>query len=66
MREFGAFQAKNKLGQLVVEQGVEITITINRTESPRRRRPYPRPRRATEVRLFRLVRVEDLSRRGAP
>ena len=37
MREIGAFEAKNKLGQLLdlVEQGEEITITRHRKEVAR-------------------------------
>ena len=43
MREIGAFEAKNKLGQLLdlVEQGEEITITRHGKEAARLVPPRP-------------------------
>jgi prevent-host-death family protein len=43
MREFGAFEAKNKLGQLLdlVEQGEEIAITRHGKEVARLVPPHP-------------------------
>lgn len=82
MREVGAFEAKNKLGQLLdlVEQGEEVTITRHgkaiarlaplRTthdrEQARAANQRIRARARSKVRSIRLGRVEGLPRRGSP
>jgi len=76
VREIGAFEAKNKLGQLLdlVEQGEEITITRHGKEVARLVPARPvrsrdqarealqrmRARRTAQARSLRLERMESL------
>ncbi len=59
MREFGAFEAKNKLGQLLdlVEQGEEITITRHGKEVARL--VPARPARSREQARAALQRIRE-------